>query len=177
MTAATAITGEASSSKLAAVFRDPSAARAAAQAVAAELALAPEQVNVITPSEPHAGRKLEPEEGGIWHTLLRAHLRLGVVGSTAGLLLFAVLFGLGVQLIVSAPILSAVVLLFFGAMAGLMLGGLVTLRPDHDRYIDAARHAMAHGETTVVVHAFSSAQRERAAELLQRQGGKVTSTL
>jgi hypothetical protein len=58
-----------------------------------------------------------------------------------------------------------------------MLGGLVSLRPDHDRYVQAARDAIASGRTTVVVHAFSVAQREQAAELLRAQGGEVTSTL
>jgi len=41
----------------------------------------------------------------------------------------------------------------------------------------AASARIASGRTTVVVHAFSVAQREQAAELLRAQGGEVTSTL
>jgi len=69
------------------------------------------------------------------------------------------------------------VMMFFGGVAGLMLGGLVSLRPDHDRYVQATRDAMAAGNTTVVVHAFSADQRHQAAELLRSNGGEVTSTL
>ena len=76
-----------------------------------------------------------------------------------------------------SPIAAALVALFFGAVAGLMLGGLVSLRPDHDRYIQATRDAMAAGHTTVVVHAFSAEQRDKATELLRSIGGETTSTL
>ena len=54
---------------------------------------------------------------------------------------------------------------------------LVALRPDHDRYVEAARDAMDGGKTTVVVHAFSSEQANSAGEFLRAQGGEVTSTL
>ena len=53
----------------------------------------------------------------------------------------------------------------------------MSLRPDHDRFVEHTRDAMAEGNTTVVVHAFSVEQREQAAEFLRAQGGEVTSTL
>lgn len=171
------ITGELSNSKLAAVFPHESAARAAAQAVSAALSLGSAQVQVITPAEPHPGRKLEPESHGIWRTIVVAHVRLGIVGAIAGVLAFAVLYAMDLPFIVNSPIAAGLVLLFFGTVAGLMLGGLVSLRPDHDRYVEATREAMAAGRTTVVVHAFSAEQRHQAAELLREQGGEVTSTL
>jgi hypothetical protein len=173
----TAVTGEWSNSKLAAVFTEERAARAAAQAVTADLSLRPEQVSVITADEPHPGRKLEPEDRGIWRTVIKAHVRLGIAGAVAGLLVFAVLYLLGVQFVVASPVAAALVMLFFGAVAGLMLGGLISLRPDHDRYIDATREAVAAGDTTVLVHASSAEQRDQAAKLLRARGGDVTSTL
>jgi hypothetical protein len=171
------ITGELSNSKLAAVFRRERDARDAASAVTAALSLGPAQVMVITPSEPHPGRKLEPESHGIWQTIVIAHLRFGIAGAVAGLLLFGGLYAWGVPFVVSSPIAAALVMLFFGAVAGLMLGGLVSLRPDHDPYIEASRDAMAEGDTTVVVHGFSADQRDQAASLLRARGGEVTSTL
>ena len=177
MPQASPITGELSNSKLAAVFPHERAARAAAQAVSAALSLGSAQVQVITPAELHPGRKLEPESRGIWRTIVVAHLRLGIAGAVAGLLLFAALYATGVPFIVNSPVAAGLVLLFFGTVAGLMLGGLVSLRPDHDRYIAATRDAMATGNTTVVVHAFSADQRDQAAELLRAEGGEVTSTL
>lgn len=173
----TLLTGELSNSKVAAVFPSESEARRAAAAVSAALSLGAAQVQVITPAEPHPGRKLEPEARGIWRTIVVAHLRLGVVGAVVGLVAFAVLMSIGVPFIANSPVAAALVLLFFGTLAGLLLGGLVALRPDHDRYVEAARDAMAAGNTTVVVHAFSAEQREQVAEFLRGQGGEVTSTL
>jgi len=171
------ITGELSNSKVAAVFQNAAAARQAAQGVTATLALGSAQVQVITPAEPHPGRKLEPESRGILQTIVVAHVRLGIAGAVAGLLVFAGLYGKGVPFIVNSPVAAALVLLFFGTVAGLMLGGLVSLRPDHDPYVQATRDAMDAGNTTVVVHAFSAVQAHQAAEFLRARGGKVTATL
>lgn len=177
MSQASLITGEVSNSKVAAVFPQEFSARQAAKGVAEALALTPAQVQVITPGEPHPGRKLEPESRGIWRTIVVAHVRLGILGAVAGVLVFAGLYAGGLAFVVNSPVASALVLLFFGAVGGLFLGGLVSLRPDHDRYVEATREAMASGQTTVVVHAFSAEQRAEAAEFLKAQGGDVTSTL
>lgn len=171
------ITGELSNSKLAAVFPHEAAAREAAQSVSAALSLGSAQVQVITPRDPHPGRKLEPENRGIWRTIVVAHIRLGIVGAIIGALGFAALYSMGIPFIVASPVAAGLTLLFFGAVGGLMLGGLVALRPDHARYVDATRDAMAAGNTTVVVHAFSAEQRDQAAELLRARGGEVTLTL
>jgi hypothetical protein len=171
------ITGELSNSKVAAVFPDEGVARRAAQDVTAALALGEAQVQVITPREPHPGRKLEPEDRGIWRTIVIAHVRLGIAGAIAGLLVFALLYEIGIAFVVNSAVAAALVLLAFGAVAGLFLGGFVSLRMDQDRYVEAARDAMKAGHTTVVVHAFSAAQRHQAAEFLRGQGGDVTSTL
>jgi hypothetical protein len=58
-----------------------------------------------------------------------------------------------------------------------MLGGLVALLPDHDRYVQDAVTALEEGRAAVVVHAFSAEQRGRAAEELAARGGDTTSTL
>ena len=171
------ITGELSNSKVAAVFDSEAVARAAAGKAAVVLSLGSAQVQVIMPGERHMDEKLEPERHGIWRTIVVAHVKLGIVGFFAALLTFAILHALGVPFITSSPLAACLVMLFFGTTGGLMLGGLVSLRPDHDRYVEAARSAMREGNTTVVVHAFSSEQAGEAAEFLRAQGGEVTSTL
>lgn len=171
------ITGEVSNSKVAAVFPQEMAARQAAEGVSAALSLGAAQVQVITPAEPHPGRKMEPESAGIWRTIVVAHVKLGIVGIVVGALVFFGMRAAGIPFIVNSPVAAALVLMGFGGVAGLMLGGLVSLRPDHDRYVAATRDAMAAGSTTVVVHAFSEEQRAQAAEFLRAQGGEVTSTL
>lgn len=173
----TVITGEVSNSKIAAVFDSTSEARTAAAAVILALDLQPAQVQVITPDDPRADAKLEPESRGIWRTIVVAHVRLGIVGAIAGVLAFGVLVWLQVPYIVQSPWAAGLVMTGFGAVAGLLVGGLVALRPDHDRYIHATRDAMAERRSTVLVHAFSAEQKNAAADFMSARGGEVTRTL
>lgn len=171
------ITGEVSNSKVAAVFATEAAAREAAEGVRSALDLDATQVQVVTPMDPHPGRKLEPESGGIFRTILVAHAKLGLAGMVVGALAFWALHAMGLPMIVLNAPFALGVMIAFGAVAGLMLGGLVSLRPDHDAYILAVRDALAAGRCAVVVHAFSMEQRARAAEALRARGGETTSTL
>lgn len=171
------VTGEVSNSKLAAVFASHAAAVAAVDALVAGTDIQAPQVKLIAPGERDIGLKLEPEGRNIWRTVIVSHARLGLLGAFAGLLLFALLTWLGVAFVVNSPWAAAGVCLFFGAIAGLMLGGLVSLRPDHSPYVAAARDARDEGRTTLVVHALSAEQRARAAAFLARRGGEVTQTL
>lgn len=171
------ITGELSNHKVAAVFTSASAAQQAADAVFSELSLGPAQVQLVRPGEPRSSRKLEPESQGIWRTIVVAHVRLGIVGAVLGVIAFGVLYAVGLPFIVNSWLAALLILIFFGAVGGLLLGGLVSLRPDHDRYVEATHDAMAAGNTTVVVHALTAEQRAHAAEFLRARGGEVTSTL
>lgn len=171
------VTGEVSNSKLAAVFDSARSARAAAEALAEALGLQPAQVQVITPDEPRADAKLEPESHGIWRTIVLAHARLGILGGIVAGLVFALLWMLDVPFISSSPQAAGLVMVGFGIVAGLFLGGLVALRPDHDRYIQATHDAMDARRTTVVVHAFSTEQQKAAGDFLAARGGEVTGTL
>jgi hypothetical protein len=169
------LTGEVSNSKLAAVFDSESAARVAAAALA-DIGLQPAQVKLVTPDEPHPGIQLEPEGGGIWRTIVVAHAWLGVAGVFAGVVAFVIAAWAGVPLIVRSPWAAGLAMAAFGGVGGLLLGGLVSLRPDHDPYLLATREAMAQRRTTVVVHALSAQQLQRADEILAARGADVTRT-
>ncbi|MEO6519210.1 MAG: hypothetical protein ABIO17_09495, partial [Pseudoxanthomonas sp.] len=130
-----AFSAELSNSKVAAIFADPVVARETAGRLRQALQLEEAQVQLIGPGDPLPGRKLEPESGGIFRTMLRAHLRLGLLGGVAGAVVFAVLWNKGIPYIVNSAMVAAAVLVGFGAVGGLFLGGLMTLRPDHDPYI------------------------------------------
>lgn len=171
------VTGEVSNSKLAAVFDSEVAARAAVDAVVSGAGLQPAQVKLVTPTEPHPNIKLQPEGQGIWRTLVIAHRRLGIAGVAAGALVWAVLMWLNVTLIVSSALVAGVVFVFFGGIAGLLLGGLVALRPDQDLYVLATQDAIAHCRFTVAVHALSAEEADRAATVLSGLGAEVTRTL
>ena len=72
---------------------------------------------------------------------------------------------------------AAAVTIAFATVGGLLLGGLVSIRPDHDRYVQATHDAMEARRTTVVVHALSKDEQQRASELLAARGAEVTATL
>lgn len=169
--------GEVSNSKLAAVFDTVPLARAAVAAVIARTGLQPAQVKLVAPDEPNPGTKLEPEGRGILRTIVFAHVWFGIAGLVVGAAVFGVMLWYGMPLIASSPGIAAVAFVFFGAIAGLMLGGLISLRPDHDRYILATQEAMTQQRTTVVVHALSGDQADQAADILSGLGGEVTKTL
>lgn len=171
------VTGEVSNSKLAAVFDSESVARAAVAEVVAEAGLEPAQVKLVTADEPHPNIKLEPEGQGIWRTIIRAHAWLGGAGVVVGLLVFAAMMWMDVPAIAASPWTSFAIFVVFGGIAGLLVGGLVSLRPDHDRYVLATQEAMAEHKTTVLVHALSPEQGDRAARVLAGLGAKVTRTL
>ncbi len=171
------VIGEYAGSKVAAIFASESAARDAAASVRQALSLGDAQVQVITPRDRHPGRKMQPESRGIFRTMIQAHLKLGLVGLVAGIALWFLLRALGVGFIVNTGLLTLVVLAGFGAAAGLMLGGLITLRPDHDPYMNAVHTAMGEGRSAVVVHPFDAAQRDAVEARLKEVSGEVVSTL
>ncbi|MET0892881.1 MAG: hypothetical protein ABWY01_04865 [Pseudoxanthomonas sp.] len=168
---------ELSNSKVAAIFADPASAREAAARLRQALVLADAQVQVIAPGDPRPGSKLEPESRGIFRTMLRAHLRLGLLGAVAGAVVFAVLYTRGIPYIVNSAVMAGAVIVAFGAVAGLFLGGLFTLRPDHDPYITRVYAALDLGRTAVVVHSFSREQNAQAADFLKQYSDEVVATL
>lgn len=171
------LTGEVSNSKLAAVFDSSAAARDAMAALLSEGGLQPQQVKLVTPGEPDPDIKLEPEGPGIWRTIVVAHARLGVAGAIVGAVAFAVMMWAGLPFVTRSPVAAAIATIAFATVGGLLLGGLVSLRPDHDRLVHATHEAMAERRTTVVVHALSKDEQQRAAALLAARGGEVTATL
>lgn len=172
-----ALTSEVSNSKVAAIFADAGSARAQAARVRDTLRLSEAQVQVVTPGDPTPGRKLEPESHGIFRTMIRAHVVLGLAGAIAGAVAFWIFLTMGIPFIVNSAVMSAALLVAFGAVAGLMLGGLVTLRPDHDPLINKVQHAIGEGRSAVVVHAFSHQQSTQARDLLLQASDDVVSTL
>ena len=171
------LTGEVSNSKVSAVFASEGAARAAAQRLKAEVGLTDAQVQVVTPHDHDPGRKMQPESHGIFRTILIAHARLGLAGAALGAIAWFVLRAMGAAMIVHTGLLTLVVLVIGGAMLGLMLGGLVALRPDQDAYLVSVREALREGRCAVVVHAFDGDQKTRADAVLAQLSPETITTL
>lgn len=177
MNTQSAVSGEVSDSKTAAIFDSRAAADASARRLRDELGLADRRVRVVGPRTSNADRHLEPESAGIFRTAIRAHVTFGLVGAVLGALAFAILFARGVPWVVTSPLAAGLAATAFGAVAGLLGGGFYTLRPDHDLYILTVQDALREDRSAVVVHAASIEQRDRARELLERLGGETVVTL
>lgn len=176
MVHSSAISGEHFDTKLAAIFSEPASAGEAMHALQDTLALSDQQVFLILPDDPAADRKLEPEIHGIRRAMVRSHVTMGAAGLVAGVVAWLVLHFVDIPMITQSSWMSLMALLFFGGVAGLLVGGLLTLRPDHDRYVHAVKSALKKGRSAVVVHARSMEERGRAAAFLEGKGGTPIST-
>ncbi|NDP47568.1 MAG: hypothetical protein GZ085_04090 [Sulfuriferula multivorans] len=177
------IFGERSLTKVAAIFENRDSAEHAAQQLKQTGMMTEAQVMLVGPgdlagpSDAPLSRKLEPEQSGIWHTLIRAHAIAGALGALTAALVYSGLFIFGNEAILSTPYLSFWALLFIGASVGLLIGGLLTLRPDQYRVIAAVRRAVAQGRWAVVSHPMNHQQTEFAMSELRNCSTRVVRSL
>ncbi len=163
-----ALFGERSLTKVAGLFVDRASAETAASQLLDGAGFAPTQVRLLGPEVGNLkdrdllARQVEPEQHGIWRTILRAHLTMGLLGFVAGTLLFAGWWLSGDAAIRTTPGMAWVSMAGFGATFGLLLGGLLSMRPDHGRVISRVRRALRLGRWAVVVHPVSAEQTQLA---------------
>lgn len=167
---AASLKGEVFDHKIAAVFDSATEAENTARALREQTSLPSDRIIVISPDDPDSGRALEPESKGIWRTLVRSHVGLGIAGAVVGFVLFLVLYSADVAFITLNLVVSVIVLTVFGAVGGLLLAGMVTLRPDHMPYIALAQSALRKGKYVLTVHASSEEQMDEAMKTLRNRG-------
>ncbi|OEY67486.1 hypothetical protein [Marinobacter sp. X15-166B] len=108
-----AVLGEHYSHKVSAEFDSQTAADRAKESL--ERAGIPEQqIRIIKPDDPAMARKIEPESTGIARSMVKAHVKFGVVGLVAGLVIAAVLVAVGPAFARTSPVLTFIALGFFG---------------------------------------------------------------
>jgi hypothetical protein len=163
--------GEQSLTLVAATFSDQATAAEAATELRADLPQV--EVDLVRPRDADFARKMEPESTGIWRTAIRSHLLLGPAGLLVGALAAATLVGLGWPAAASSPMFTFLFLATLGLFAGLMLAGLLTLRPDRSRVTLSIRRRSRTGQWAVVAHPRSPAQSDWVVDRLQKAGGAV----
>ncbi|WP_018506932.1 hypothetical protein [Thiobacillus thioparus] len=177
------IFGERSLTKVAGLFMNRSGAEDAAQQVKRTAGLDDAQVNLVgppdgdAPGSPAFSSKLEPEQAGIWRTLVRAHVASGTAGIAVGVLLYLGFIVAGNPAVMSTPGMSLMAFVFFGGLLGLLVGGLLTVRPDHLLVITSVRRAIRKGRWAVVIHPVTQAQIDRAVNELRGRGYRVVRSL
>lgn len=169
--------GERSLTTVAALFGQAEDARDAAEHIVRDARLPEKQVKVLGPGDPTLERKLEPEEPGIVHTLIKSHATLGVIGLIVGLLIGGVLILAGVGWAVASPVYTVGVAAVFGAVGGMMTGGLISIRPDRSLLDAKVETAVQQGRWAVVVHPVNRGEEKRALNVLEHTSGEVVHTL
>jgi hypothetical protein len=167
--------GERSLTLVAATFADGMSAAGAATELRADMPQT--EVNLVRPGDAGFARKMEPESQGIWRTAIRSHLALAPAGLASGAAVAATLVAFGWPAAASSPMLATLFFATLGLFAGLMLAGLLTLRPDRSRVTLSIRRRSRAGKWAVVAHPTSREQSERAVARLRKAGGAVIRSL
>jgi hypothetical protein len=167
--------GEHSLTLVAATFADRLSAADAAAELRADMPQT--EVDLVRPRDADFARKMEPESQGIWRTATRSHLVLGPAGLVLGAAVAATLVTLGWPAAASSPMLATLFFATLGLFAGLMLAGLLTLRPDRGRVTLSIRRRNRAGQWAVVAHPTSPAQLQRAIVRLRKAGCTVVRSL
>jgi len=163
--------------KVGAAFPEREDASKARDALVRNSSIDRSRISLVDPESGQGERLVEPEPATVHRTLVRSHVWLGSIGLVLGLALAAILLSIDFPLVASSPVLGVSVLGFFGAIGGLLIGGFIALRPDHDSLIDRTREASDEGEWMVVVHAENSDEKQQAKQVLNKMGEDVRQSL
>ena len=125
-------------------------------------------VSLVAPDDPAIDRKLEPEVRRIAGTAIWSHGIAGLIGFAIGVLIWGVAYWLSVALIVSTPGMSFFAIVLITTFLGLLAGGAITFRPDHNTVILPAKDASAEGKWVVVAHPTNDTEAQRAEDYLKR---------
>lgn len=168
-----ALFGERATTKVAGTFIRQEDATSTIETLKNQFNFRRKQLQLIAPNEERIGTKLEPEIQGIARTAVRSHTLLGIAGLAIGIALWVILYAFGWNLVRSTPGLSMIPFIFFPTIAGLLLGGLVTARPDQTAVIMQVREAVAQGQWALVVHPYSPQQCDNAETVLKANATEV----
>src|SRR5699024_7584761 len=171
------LTGEASDHKLAGIFSDAQRLTDCRREMVDSIAGIYRQIERVDPTGCAEVFSLEPEPRGIWSTIIRAHLWLALAGALVGLLILALMLSLGVPFVAQNVGASSVLLVVFCALGGALIGGVVSMPPDHVPYISKVRTALDDQRHVLIVHATSRDQFKAAGDCLERFADHTVSTL
>jgi hypothetical protein len=149
-------------------FAQYSDARAAVGALRRQAAFAEDEIDLIEPGDPAVDRKFLPDSASVRRSLVRWHLVLGAAGLAVGGIAAIVLIKADLDPFALSPGYTFLVTVFFGTLAGLLLGGLVSIRPDQGRAAAEIKDLGAEGCWTVVVHCRNQEQAAVARRLLDK---------
>ncbi len=157
---------------VAALFGDGRQATMAAE----RLRQAQADVDIVQPGDKKWMRKVEPEGPAIRRGAWRSHITLMSAGFVLGLLVSFLLIG-NWAAAAASPWMTGMAVTFFATLAGGMLAGLLTLRPDRSAVAMQLRDGLKHGRWAVVAHPRDEASATQAGDMLRNAGGEVLRSL
>jgi hypothetical protein len=177
------LTAERSPTKIAGMFVTRSGAQAVVDDLHQLASFSAWQIRLLGPEDARRRHhewfsiNVEPEPGAIGRTLVWTHVISGLAGVGLGLVLFGWLYASGQPMVAGSPWLSMMAIVGFSVTFGLLLGGLLALRPDHVRLIQWIRTALGSNRWVVVVHPKDQRQLQDAESLLRRDATEVMQTM
>ena len=102
---------------------------------------------------------------------------MGLLGLAVGGIIALWLHQLQIPMIEYSPYYATYIIIAFGGVAGLLLGGLISLRPDHDRLARLAREVTKHRRWMLLVHAESMEQKRAVKRYLHRYSDEIVASL
>ncbi len=152
--------------RVAAVYGDKDSANAAKQKLI-DNGISSALISIVKPNDSNISRKIEPESHGIAKTIVKSHGWLGLIGMILGVLIAAVLVAIGPEMTQSSPLFTYLVFIFFGLTFGMMLAGVISLRPDHDPLITKTVEASHENHWTVIVQTDEQEEIDLVKQLLE----------
>lgn len=172
-----AITDEKTPSRIAAIFDNQADAEKAQTLLIDSGGFAGNKINIIRPHDDSISKKLEPETAGVWHTIIKSHVVLGIIGVVVGLIAAAIAMMVGPEFLSArtGTVYFAFAMIF--GMLGLMLAGFVSVRPDRDIVVMKTVEAVQNGKWALVLHTHNHSESEHAEVLLKPVAESISKTL
>lgn len=172
----TIIDQEDNSKKIAGIFNDEAKAQQAVDAVKADSDLVQADVKLVSPSETHFGKKVEPEDKNMSKSFLNRHIAYAGFGLVIGLIASTILMFLNLGFMQNFIIETYAAISVICIFMGLLAAGFVSVRPDHDPLINDVRQAAQAGKWIVIVHTDHSQKVAKAKNLMQPFAQSTSST-
>lgn len=171
------LSAEKYSTKIEAIFDSREAALDARRRMVMYTTINSSEVRILSSADDDWQRQIEPETKGIFKTIIKSHYRLALVGLFLGWFVGFSMIVANLPAATSSPFLLLVFMSFLGTMIGLLGGGIVSLRPDHDAVISQARKAIDKGKIVLLAHIKSRKEAEKAKRALEPLSQKIVITL
>lgn len=162
--------------RVAAIYNNEAAAKGAKQKLI-DNGISPGTIKMVRPDDSNISKKIEPESHGIAKTIVKSHGWLGLIGMVVGILIATFLVSSGPEMTQSSPMFTYLVFIFFGLIFGMMLAGLISIRPDHDPLITKTVEASQEQSWTIVVQTDDRDDIDLVKQLLEDSAVSMSETL